>query len=71
MSRSTVVFLIFFCSLVFSRDACAYLDPGTGSYIIQILIGTLLGGFFAIKVYWRRIRSYFSKDRKDEEANKQ
>lgn len=71
MSRSTVLFLIFFFSLVFSRDACAYLDPGTGSYIIQILIGTLLGGFFAIKVYWRRIRSYFSKDRKDEEANKQ
>ena len=71
MSHSTVLFLVFFCSLVFARDASAYLDPGSGSYIIQILIGTLLGGFFAIKVYWRRIKAYFSKDKKDEEANKQ
>ncbi len=71
MSHSTVLFLLFFCSLVFSRDALAYLDPGSGSYIIQILIGTLLGGFFAIKIYWRKLKSYFSKDRNDEEANKE
>lgn len=70
MLRLTLLFLLFFCGLIFSRDAFAYLDPGSGSYIIQILIGTLLGGFFAIKVYWRRLKSYFSKDGKDEEANK-
>ena len=66
MPRSTVLFVVFFCSLVFAKGASAYLDPGSGSYIIQILIGTLLGGFFAIKIYWRKIKAYFSKDRKDE-----
>ena len=71
MSRSMILFLLFFCSLVFARDVSAYLDPGSGSYMIQILIGMLLGGFFAIKIYWRKLKSYFSKDKKDEEANKQ
>jgi hypothetical protein len=35
--------------------AQAYLDPGTGSYAVQLLIGTLLGGLFAIGVFWRRV----------------
>jgi hypothetical protein len=35
--------------------AFGYLDPGTGSYIIQILIGGILGGLFAIGVFWKRV----------------
>ncbi len=30
----------------------AYLDPGTGSYLIQVLIGVLLAGPFAIKKFF-------------------
>ncbi len=32
----------------------AYLDPGTGSLIIQMLIGALVGGAVAAKVFWKR-----------------
>ena len=32
----------------------SYLDPGTGSLIIQMLIGALVGGAVAAKVFWRR-----------------
>jgi hypothetical protein len=32
----------------------AYLDPGTGSLIIQIAIGALVGGLVAAKVFWKR-----------------
>ena len=35
--------------------ALAYLDPGTGSYVVQLLIGGLLGGLFALGVFWRRV----------------
>jgi hypothetical protein len=35
-----------------------YLDPGSGSYIFQLIIAALVGGLFLIKVYWRRIRRY-------------
>lgn len=45
--------------------ASAYLDPGTGSYIFQILVAGALGGLFALKMYGRKIimavRSHFSK----------
>jgi hypothetical protein len=35
--------------------AYGYLDPGTGSYIIQILIGGVLGGLFAVGMFWKRV----------------
>ncbi|PIT97472.1 hypothetical protein COT77_01270 [Candidatus Berkelbacteria bacterium CG10_big_fil_rev_8_21_14_0_10_41_12] len=38
----------------------AYLDPGTGSYIIQVLIGLVFGAGYALKVYGHRIVKFFS-----------
>jgi hypothetical protein len=38
----------------------AYIDPGTGSYLIQLLIASILGGLFALKVYWRKLLVFFS-----------
>ena len=53
------------------RTAISYLDPGSGSFILQILIATLVGGLFVIKMYWKRIteffRNLFSKGRSDTE----
>jgi len=40
-----------------------YLDPGSGSYILQLLLAAILGGAFAIKIYWKRIRAYFNKSK--------
>jgi len=42
------------------RIILAYVDPGTGSYLLQLLIATILGGLFVIKTYWRRIMSFLS-----------
>lgn len=42
------------------QDAYAYIDPGTGSYIIQMMIGGLLGAAFALKIYWKKVKAYFS-----------
>ncbi len=39
----------------------AYLDPGSGSYLIQILIAFLLGAAFAIRAFWGRIKAFFQK----------
>jgi len=35
----------------------AYLDPGTGSYITQLVIGLILGVSYLTKVYWFKIKS--------------
>lgn len=50
--------LIFF---LFALDANAYLDPGTGSIIIQALIAGFVGAVFVIKIYYRRIKDFFVK----------
>lgn len=41
--------------------ALAYLDPGTGSYLIQIILSAVFGGLFAIKMFYQQIKSFFSK----------
>lgn len=54
--------LTFFLLAFFSQRAAAYLDPGTGSMILQGLIAGIAVAGFAIKSYWYRIRSFFGKD---------
>jgi hypothetical protein len=34
----------------------AYLDPGTGSFALQLLIAGLCSGLYAVKHYWQQIR---------------
>ena len=46
--------------VVFPLKIYAYLDPGSGSYILQVLLGTLLGASYLVKVYWGKIKSFFS-----------
>jgi hypothetical protein len=38
----------------------AYVDPGTGSYFIQLVVGGFLALLYALKLYWSRIRSFLS-----------
>lgn len=38
----------------------AYLDPGTGSYVLQIFLGIFLAGLFYIKTIWHKIKNVFS-----------
>lgn len=49
----------------------AYLDPGSGSYIVQLLLASLMGALFVLGVYRRKVtdffRNLFSKDKTDEE----
>lgn len=45
----------------------AYLDPGSGSFLIQLLLAGGLGAAFLIKTYWRKIKALFTKN-KDEET---
>lgn len=45
-----------------------YIDPGSGSYLIQMIVAAILSGLFFFKSIWNRIKSFFSK--KDEEAEK-
>jgi hypothetical protein len=39
----------------------AYLDPGSGSFLLQLLIAALLGGLFLLKAYWGKISAFFRR----------
>jgi hypothetical protein len=56
----TVCLLLFLMNILFPLPAHAYLDPGTGSYVFQLLIAALLGLAFLLKVFWGRIRDFFA-----------
>jgi hypothetical protein len=46
--------------VAFPVYAYAYLDPGTGSYILQILIAAFFGALYAVKRYWYQVKSSLS-----------
>ena len=58
--------------LLAPEAADAYLDPGTGSIILQVAIAGLVGGLVALKIFWNRIRTFFkslfSRGARDEAA---
>ena len=46
--------------MLYLPQADAYLDPVTGSMIIQGLIGAVAGAAVAIKLYWRRLKTWIT-----------
>jgi hypothetical protein len=36
----------------------AYLDPGSGSYLLQLLIAAVLGGLLLLRVYWSKVKAF-------------
>lgn len=47
-----------------------YLDPGSGSYLVQVIIAAVLGATFFFKNSWLKIKAFFSGHKaaeKDEE----
>lgn len=47
--------------LLLPGSTLAYLDPGTGSFIIQMLVGAVLGGLVAVGVFWRRVLGFLKR----------
>lgn len=44
----------------------AYLDPGAGSMLLQMILAGILGLSFTIKTYWRRIVAFIRREKKED-----
>lgn len=55
--------LILAVALTFAtaQESHAYLDLGTGSYLLQVGLASLFAGFFFAKRLWLRINSFFGR----------
>ena len=42
------------------RSFLLYIDPGSGSYILQVIIAAVLGVSFFFKNFWLTIKSFFT-----------
>ena len=63
MHSLKLVFCIVLLVFIFlpSAEALAYLDPGTGSMILQLILGGVAGVSVVIKMYWQRIKNIFHR----------
>lgn len=51
---------LFLFSVIPSGVAYAYLDPATGSMLLQIIIGGIAGALVTIKLYWTNVKIFLS-----------
>lgn len=47
--------------LLSARPAYAYIDPGTGSYVIQVAIASVVGALFAAKMFGKKTIAFINK----------
>jgi hypothetical protein len=47
--------------LLLSKTAYAYIDPGTGSMMLQALLAVVAAVSVSIGIFWRRIRLFFNR----------
>jgi hypothetical protein len=45
----------------------AYLDPGSGSILLQLLLAGLLGLLVVLRTSWSKIKSFFTRSNNTEE----
>jgi hypothetical protein len=55
-----ILLCLAFC-LVTLPAANAYVDPGTGSFVFQAVVGGILAVGLAVKMFWRRIVAFVTR----------
>lgn len=59
--------LIALLLLILSTNVLAYLDPGTGSMMLQVILGGVAAVGVAIKLYWHKLRVVFGMKKQEED----
>lgn len=70
-NRFCLMSVVMLYAITVPQTAHAYLDAGTGSYLIQFAIAFIAGGLFVVKSFWHKVFSFFSigKKKSSEETN--
>jgi hypothetical protein len=58
MRARNLSFLTFIAATAgFAQDAFAYIDPGSGSILLQLILGGVAGALVVVKMYWQRLKA--------------
>ena len=64
MKQHGMIALAMIWLMMFHEEpAMAYLDPGTGSMLLQVLLGGVAGAAVVGKLFWQRIVSFLTGKR--------
>ena len=66
-----LLLLIFLISFILTLNAYAYIDPGSGSIILQALLGALAAIGASISIYWSKFKNLFKRKKKIEKDKKE
>ncbi len=57
-----MVYLVIVAMLIATvAPAYAYIDAGSGSYMLQMAMASILAVVFTLKLYWQRLLLFLSK----------
>ena len=65
-----IVNLLLILWVVSATPAYAYLDPGTGSMLLQALLGAIAAAITVISLYYHKVKAFFSRLLKSNEKSK-
>lgn len=58
LTHGMAVVVLILCAV---EPAYAYLDPGTGSILLQAVLATVAGALVSLKLYGQKIRVFFMR----------
>ena len=58
------IFIVLYILFLFTKNAYAYLDPGTFTVIINFVIALFSGIAAYIAMSWKKIKNFFKKSSK-------
>ena len=61
MRHICLLFVASLCVVAHVDPAHAYLDPGTGSILLQGLLAVIAGAAVTLKLYWARVKDFFGR----------
>jgi hypothetical protein len=59
-----ILILLFIFIIFLNNKAFAYLDPGTGSIILQSILGIIAAVVSYGAIYWQKVKNFFNKKNK-------
>ncbi len=66
---AAIVLLTMWFVLTGSQDAHAYLDPGVGSFLFQVLIAGFMASLFFVKSLWEKLLGRSETEQLDSPAS--
>ena len=61
ISMRNLILIFNFYFIFLTNNAYAYLDPGTGSIILQALLGAIAAAASYFIFYWNKVKIFFKK----------